>query len=99
MSNQSKPFYYNYVVNWRDDQDDLQEGGGGPPDHPVWFTLLDPHGELVGGADPYEVEVGEYPGQSEGEAPGDHDAEVGQGHHGHDRESDGANLGYISVSE
>ena len=78
MSNQSKPFYYNYVVNWRDDQDDLQEGGGGPPDHPVWFTLLDPHGELVGGADPYEVEVGEGPWKAKGETPTHHDAKIGE---------------------
>ena len=36
----------------------------------------DPHGELVCRADPDEVEVGEGPGQAEGQAPAHHDAQV-----------------------
>ena len=75
------------------DGDDVKEGGGGPPDHPVRLDLPDPHGELVCGTDPDEVEVCEDPGQAEGQAPGDHDAEVGEGHHGQDREGDGPDLG------
>ena len=35
----------------------------------------------MGGADPDKVEVGQDPGQSEGQAPGDHDAQVGEGQH------------------
>ena len=63
------------------DGDDVEEGGGEPPHHPVRFTLPDPHRELVGWTDPYEVEVCEYPGQAEGEAPGYHDAQVGESQH------------------
>ena len=35
----------------------------------------------MGGADPDKVEVGQDPGQSEGQPPGDHDAQVGEGQH------------------
>ena len=42
----------------------------------------------MGGADPDKVEVGEYPGQPEGQAPGDHDAQVGERQHGQDGQAD-----------
>lgn len=43
-------------------------------------------------ADPDKVEVGEYPGQPKGQAPGDHDAQVGESQHGQDGQADGDGL-------
>ena len=63
------------------DGDDVEEGRGQPPHHPVRFTLPDPHRELVCRTDPDEVEVSEYPGEAEGETPGYHDAKVGESQH------------------
>ena len=63
------------------DGDDVEEGRSEPPHHPVRFTLSDPHRQLVCWTDPNEVEVGEYPGQPEGETPGYHDAKVGKSQH------------------
>ena len=70
----------------------MEEGGRHPPHHPVGLALPDAHGELVGRADPDEVEVCEDPWQTEGQAPGDHDAEVGEGQHRQDGEGDGPDL-------
>ena len=42
----------------------------------------------MGGADPDKVEVCEDPGQPEGQAPGDHDAQVGEGQHRQDGQAD-----------
>ena len=53
-----------------------------------WSLWPDAHGDLVGGADPDKVEVGEYPGQPEGQAPGDHDAQVGESQHRKDGQAD-----------
>ena len=47
----------------------------------------------MGGADPDKVEVGEYPGQPEGQAPGDHDAQVGERQHRQHGQADGDGLG------
>ena len=46
----------------------------------------------MSGTEPDEVEVGQDPGEPEGEAPADHDAEVGQRQHRHHRQQDGAHL-------
>ena len=80
------------------DGDDVEEGRGQPPHHPVRFALEDPHRELVGGTDPDEVEVCEDPGETEGQTPGDHDAQVGESQHGEDGEGDGADLEKTNVS-
>ena len=74
------------------DQEDVDAAGHHPPDHAVRLQLPDAHGELVGGADPDEVEVCQDPGEAEGEAPADHDAEVGQRQHRHHRQQDRAHL-------
>ena len=42
----------------------------------------------MGGADPDKVEVGEDPGQPEGQPPGDHDAQVGERQHREDGQAD-----------
>ena len=60
------------------DGDDVEEGRGQPPHHPVRFALEDPHRELVGGTDPDEVEVGEGPGKAKGKTPAHHDTKVGE---------------------
>ena len=54
----------------------------------------DAHGDLVGGADPDKVEVGQYPGQPEGQTPGDHDAQVWEGQHRQDGKADRDGLRY-----
>ena len=51
------------------DQEDVDAAGHHPPDHAVRLQLPDAHGELVGGADPDEVEVSQDPGEAECEAP------------------------------
>ena len=48
----------------------------------------------MGGADPDKVEVGQDPGQSEGQPPGDHDAQVGEGQHRQDGQADRDGLRY-----
>ena len=59
----------------------------------IW-VWPDAHGDLVGGADPDKVEVGQDPGQSEGQPPGDHDAQVGEGQHRQDGQADRDGLRY-----
>jgi len=39
------------------DEENVDTGGGDPPQHPVWLEFPDPHGELVGRTDPNEVKV------------------------------------------
>ena len=48
----------------------------------------------MGGADPDKVEVGQDPGQPEGQAPGDHDAQVREGQHCQDGKADRDGLRY-----
>ena len=57
------------------------------------LDLPDAHGDLVGGADPDEVEVCEDPGQPEGQPPRDHDPQVGEGQHRQDGQADRDGLG------